>query len=271
MYRRLLLPVASPNEVEPLLKFAAMLLEADGEIRVLHVISNQSLPEVIREWRSSVNIVIPAHEAGAALDVRVDPEVRASTDVAGEILDSAETREVDAIVMTLRGDRRERNPFVGHTASAILHHAACDVIVVNRLALAGERIPRVLVPSFQATPPPKVLRLAEDIAVHHQGIPIVSLGLGAISEPSVVVPEGEEPLRSPRGLPLIHRRPSSPRGFLGRRHRLPDAILAAAARERYGLLVVGEDPASPSGAMLNRRFLDDLFRNAPCPVVAIHG
>jgi nucleotide-binding universal stress UspA family protein len=271
VYRRLLLPVSSPSEVEPLLKFAATFLEADGEIRVLHVISNHSLPEVIREWRSSVNIVIPAHEAGAALDVRVDPEVRASTDVAGEILDSAETREVDAIIMTLRGDRRERNPFVGHTASAILHHAACDVIVVNRLALAGEKVARVLVPSFQSSPPPKVLRLAEEVAVRHPGIPIISLGLGPSTEPAIVVPEGEDPPRTPRGLPLIHRRPTSSRSLLGRRHRLPELILAAAARERYGMLIVGEDPGSPTGAILNRRFLDDLFRNAPCPVVAIHG
>src|SRR5579871_4818685 len=140
MYRRILIPVSQPNEVEPMIRFAAALLEADGEIRVLHVIPTVTMPEVTRRWRESVNLVIPAHEAGAALDVRVDPEVRASSDVPGEILESAESHGVDAILMPLRGDRRGTNPFFGHTASAILHHAPCDVLIINRLALAEERV-----------------------------------------------------------------------------------------------------------------------------------
>src|SRR5215472_8834774 len=101
MYHRLLIPVVEPSEVEPLIRLGAMLLEPDGEIRVLHVISGGSLPEVTREWRSSVNIVVPAHEAGAALDIRVDPEVRGASDVTAEILDSVETHQTDAILMTI--------------------------------------------------------------------------------------------------------------------------------------------------------------------------
>src|SRR5580693_2188331 len=135
MYRRLLIPVTEPSEVEPMIRFGAALLDAGGEIRVLHIIPTTTLPEVTRQWRSSVNIVVPAHEAGAALDIRVDPEVRASVDVAGEILESAESHGVEAIIMSLGGDRRSRNPFVGHTSSSVLHHAPCDVIVVNRLAM----------------------------------------------------------------------------------------------------------------------------------------
>ncbi|MGI0128865.1 MAG: universal stress protein, partial [Thermoplasmata archaeon] len=161
MYRRLLIPTSEPSEVEPLIRFGAQLLEADGEIRLLHVIPTTTLPEVTRQWRASVNLVIPAHEAGAALDIRVDPEVRASRDVPSEILESAETHNVDAIVLTLRGDRRGRNPFVGHTASALLHHAACDVVVVNRLGLIEEKVPRILIPTFSGTPPPKALQVAE--------------------------------------------------------------------------------------------------------------
>lgn len=269
MYRRLLVPVARPAEVEPLIRFGAMLLDADGEIRILHVISNSSLPKVTREWRSSVNIVVPAHEMGAALDIRVDPEVRAATDVPGAILDSAEAHETDAILMTLRADRRERNPFVGHTASAILQHARCDVLIVNRLALASERVPRVLVPSFDDTPPPKTMRLAEELSVHSGGVPIVALtlashGTGASRNRSLVS-------QSPRGVPVVRRRSPFAQRFLSRRGRLPELILAQAAQERYGVLLVGEDPQRPEGPVLTRRFLDELFRKAPCPVVAIRG
>jgi nucleotide-binding universal stress UspA family protein len=269
MYKQILIPVTGPAEVEPLIGFAAPLLDADGEIRLLHVIPNESLTEVTRQWRSSVNIVIPAHEAGAALDVRVEPEVRSAHDVASEILERSETGGVDAILMTLRGARRERNPFVGHTASSILHHASCDVIVVNRLALAEKTMRRILVPSLGPTPPPKVLRLAEEIAVHNQGIPIVNLAISPRGDRSR--PDGSGPARSPRGVPLQIRRSFFSDAILGRRWRLPDLILSSAAREKYGMLIVGDEPTSASGSLLTRTFLDELFRIAPCPVVALHG
>jgi nucleotide-binding universal stress UspA family protein len=267
VYRRILIPVDEPAEVEPLVKFASQLLESDGEIRILHVIPTTTIPEVTREWRASVNIVIPAHEAGAALDVRVDPEVRASTDVTGEILESAETHGVDAILMTLRGDRRSRNPFVGHTASAILHHAGCDVLVVNRLALAEERIQRILVPILHGSAAPKSLQIAEEIAVRHHGIPIISLGLGPGEAPGSVSP----PTRSPRGVPVHHHTMFFGGGRLGGRGRLPGIILQQAARERYGLLLVGEERGGDEAPVITRRFLDELFRDAPCPVIAARG
>ncbi|HTT14841.1 MAG TPA: universal stress protein [Thermoplasmata archaeon] len=267
MYRQILVPVQEASEVEPLVRFAAQLLEADGEIRVLHVIPTTTLPQVTREWRASVNLVVPAHEAGAALDVKVDPEVRAATDVPGEILESAESHAVDAILLTLGGDRRSRNPFVGHTASGILQHAHSDVLVLNRLALAGDRFPRILVPTFRSVPPPRVMQVAEEVAIRNQGLPIVTLALAprptGVSGPDVV----EE--QSARGVPITHKRSFFPAATLGRRLRLPDLILQAAARERFGLLVVGEEHADPGGALLTRRFLEQLFRAAPCPVMAL--
>ena len=269
MYRRLLIPVREPSEVEPLIRFGAALLDADGEIRVLHVIPTTTLPQVTREWRSSVNLVVPAHEAGAALDVRVEPEVRASVDVAGEILESGESRGVDAILMTLSGDKRSRNPFVGHTASAVLHHAACDVMVINRLALIEDNVQRILLPTLSTTAPPKAMRLAEELAVRRHGIPIITLSIGVKEVGSTTEVEG--PSRSPRGLPLEHRRSLFSAAILGRRLRLPEVVLQQAARERYGLLLVGGEPEHGEGPLLTRRFLEELFRAAPCPVMAVRG
>ncbi len=269
MYRRLLIPVREPSEVEPLIRFGAALLDTDGEIRLLHVIPTTTLPQVTREWRASVNIVVPAHEAGAALDLRVEPEVRASVDVAGEILESSESRNVDGILMTLGGDKRSRNPFVGHTASSVLHHAACDVIIVNRLALIEERVQRILLPTRGREAPPKAIRLAEELAVRRHGIPIITLSLG--SRDLVAEPNAEGPTRSPRGLPLEHRRSRFSSAVLGRRRRLPEIILQQAARERYGLLLVAEEPGLSEGPLLTRRFLEELFRAAPCPVMAVRG
>ena len=269
MYRRLLVPIEQPADVEPLIRFATQLLDADGEIRVLHVIPTRDLPEVTRRWRESVNIVVPAHETGAALDVRVDPEVRSAPDIAGEILDSADTHSVDGILMTLRGSkRRTRSIFLGHTASSLLHHSAVDVIVVNRLALVEKKVQRILVPTFGSAPSAKALRAAEEIALYGHGTPIITLALG---------PHGElenapgTTTRSPRGVPISHEHSGFSEAILGRRHRFPELILQAAARLRYGLLLVGEESIRGEGPLLTRRFLEELFRRAPCPVVAIRG
>ncbi len=269
MYGRILIPVDEPSEVEPLIRFASNLLDADGEIRVLHVIPTTTVPEVTRLWRESVHLVIPAHEAGAALDVRVDPEVRASTDVAGEILEGAETHGVDAILMTIRGSRRSRNPFVGHTSSSVLHHAHADVLIVNRLALIETKTPRILVPTFTPNPPPKPMRLAEELAMRRPGSTIVALHLGGYEGGSSGPGDGTG--RSPRGLPLLERHFSVSQSILGRPRRLPLLILNQAARERYGLLLVGEDPDGTRSPLLTRRFLEELFRAAPCPVIAVRG
>jgi nucleotide-binding universal stress UspA family protein len=267
MYRQILVPVQTSSEVEPLLRFASLLLDADGEIRVLHVIPTTTLPEVTREWRASVNIVVPAHETGAALDVRVDPEVRAATDVPGEILESAESHDVDAILLTLRGDRRSPRFFVGHTATGILQHSRADVLVLNRLALAAPKIPRILVSTFRERPAPKPMMLAEELAVRNPPAPVITLTLSSRGGSGSAVDEGTEET-SARGVRIVHRRSTFSEAILGRRRRLPDLLLQAAQRERYGLLVVGEEERGGS-ALLTRRFLEELFRAAPCPVLAL--
>lgn len=267
MYQKILVPVQTSSEVEPLLRFASMLLDTDGEARVLHVIPTITLPEVTREWRASVNIVVPAHETGAALDIRVDPEVRAATDVPGEILESAESHNVDAILLTLRGDRRSPRFFVGHTATGILQHARADVLVLNRLALAAPRIPRILVSTFRDRPASKPMMLAEELAVRNPPAPVIALTLGSRAGPGPDEDEGSEET-SARGVRILHRRSYFPAPILGRRRRLPELLLQAAQRERYGLLVVGEEERGGS-ALLTRRFLEELFRAAPCPVLAL--
>jgi nucleotide-binding universal stress UspA family protein len=268
MYHRLLIPVDEAAEVEPLIRFGAQFLDADGEIRLLHVIAHRSLPEITRAWRESVHIVVPAHETAAAIEVPVEPEVRVAPDVAGEILESATAHSIDGILMTLRGSARSPNPFVGHTASTILQHADPDVLVVNRLGLATQSYSRILLPSFGGAPSPKAMQLAETLALKHSGAPIVSLTIS--SEPAS---REETPVTgfSPRGLELRHRHTLLPERFLGHRHRLPELILSAAARERYGFLMVVEDRLGLRGPLITRRFVEDLFRSAPCPVMAVRG
>lgn len=273
MYRRILVPVSSPQEVEPLLRFGADLLDPNGELRVLHVIPSVTIPEVTRLWRSSVNIVIPAHETGAALDVPVEPEVRSGRDVPTEILETAESHNIDAILFTLRGEKRSRTPFVGHTATALLQHAPCDVLIANRLALTGAQYDKVLLPTLSGSPPPKAMMVAEQVAVRHGGIPLIMLDIPAGGKATPVPPPGgSAPVITPRGMALQHR-PVFPAGrmFVGRSRALSDVILSAAQKERYGLLLVSEDPQREEGPIITRRLVEEVFRNAPCPVLALRG
>ena len=179
------------------------------------MIPHVSLPEITRDWRESVHIVVPAHETAAALDVPVEPEVRVAPDVAGEIIESATSHSIDGILMTLRGSPRSPNPFVGHTASTILQHASPDVLLVNRLVLATQSFSKILVPSFlSGGPSPKALQLAEALALKHDSAPIVSL---TISSEPLASEEGPPPERTPRGLELRHRHTLLPEALLGRR------------------------------------------------------
>ncbi|MGI0140184.1 MAG: universal stress protein [Thermoplasmata archaeon] len=268
MYRRLLVPVSTPPEVEPMIRFAASLLDADGEIRMLHVIPTTTMPAVTREWRASVNLVVPAHEVAAVLDVKVEPEVRASVDVPGEILESAEAHQVDGIVMSLGGDKRSRHLFVGHTASGILHHAHADVLILNRLTLANPKVPRILMPSLHGSTPPRLLQLAEELALHHGGVPVITLGLGSSGRRS----SASDDDHTVRGVPTEHRQAFVSPALLARRKHHAQLILQSAARERYGLLLVGEEHSTVGGApLLSRPFLEELFREAPCPVVAMRS
>lgn len=268
MYRKILIPVSTPQTVEPLIRFAADLLEPGGEIRVLHVIPAVTIPEVTRLWRASVNIVVPAHEAGAALDVTVEAEVRAGKDVPSEVLETAESHSIDAILLTLHGDRRGRMPFVGHTASALLQHAPCDVLIANRLALSGALYDKVLLPTLRPAVLPKVMQVAENISVRHNGIPLVALHLSSEHKGVSIGAATPEESSTSRGVPHLRRLVHLPSRLL-RRSQLPEIILDAAKSERYGLLLVGDDPTHDDTPLLTRRTVEEVFRTAPCPVLTL--
>ena len=273
MYRKILVPVVEPPDVAPLVRLASYLLEPKGEILVLHVITARSMPETAKGWRASLRLVIPAHEAGAALDVTVTPEVKVAPDVAVEILERAESEKADAILMTLsgKGKRRQHLPFLGHTSTAILHHAACDVLIVNALALSMDHVGRVLVPTFTVHPPRKVMTAAEAVSTQMGGAPIVTVHL-VEGRGTAVGEDADHQVRHPsHGTPLRLKTVLFPRGLFRRRGALPQTILEVLRREGYGLCLLGEDRGAGETPFLGRPFIEEFFSQAPCPTVILKG
>ena len=111
------------------------------------------------------------------------------------------------------------------------------------------------------------MQVAEEIAVHNDGASVTTLSLGPRT-PGDASDSLDREERTSRGVPVTHKR-SVFSGSLLRRARLPAVILQAAQRERYGLLLVSEEGDQAGGALLTRPFLEDLFRAAPCPVLAL--
>lgn len=271
MYRKVLVPVVVPANVTPLVKLAASLLEPEGEIHVLHVITEKSMPDVAKGWRSSLHLVIPAHEAAAALDVRVEPEVAVAMDAAVEILEKAESLGVDAILMTLDGSRTRKRRFFGHTSSAIMNHASCDVIVVNPLSLTSSRASKVILPTFTVSPSPKAMLVAEAISAKARNIPIVTLHIRQGKAGPNAAGTNHEFRGSRRRIPRFLKTVLFPSRLFRPNSDLPEAIMDVVRREGYGICVLADESRGARGPMINRAFMENLFALAPCPVIVLHG
>lgn len=273
MYRKILVPVTDPQTVAPLVRLASYLIEPTGEIRVLHVIPSRSMVEVTKGWRASLKLVIPAHEAGAAMDVDVVPEVKVASDVAVEILERAESEKADAILMTLRGSgrKRGRNPFLGHTSTAVLHHATSDVLIVNSLALSADHVGKIMIPTLTIRPPEKARMAAESISTKMGGASIVTLHLRE-GQPGTAPEDTDHTIRHPsHHIPTRLKTILFPHRLFGTRAALPQAILEVLRKEGYGLCLIAEEGRGTEAPLLNRTFIEELFSRAPCPMLVLKG
>jgi nucleotide-binding universal stress UspA family protein len=271
MYRKIVVPVVTPVYVEPLVKLASRLLEPDGEVHILNVIHEVSMPEIAKGWRSSLHIVIPAHEAAAALDIKVVPEVVVAQDIAIEILERAEALAADAILMTLTADPKHRHKIFGHTSSAILNHASCDVLIVNPLALSATRAAKIILPTLTVQPPPKTMQVAETLSTELGKLPIVTLHMRSGSSRSSTGTSGHEFQRTHGRVPRVLKTVLFPARFFHSNALLPTAILNEVRKEGYGLCIVGDEGRGLGREFVTRPFLEELFAISPCPILVLRG
>jgi nucleotide-binding universal stress UspA family protein len=137
MYGRIIVAVDLDHlpQARVLLVKAQALLDAGGEIRLVHVLDSvpgfiaAELPEDVNDRRRAEAMVELRAMADPNLGVRLVPEVRHGAP-AGQIIAAAEDSHADLIMLASHRPGL-RDYFIGSTAARVVRHAPCAVLVAR--------------------------------------------------------------------------------------------------------------------------------------------
>lgn len=135
MYARIIVAVDLEHldQARALLNRATALLDAGGEIRLVHVLEDvpgylaAELPADLGERRRAEAAVELRAMIDPALDIRMVHEVRHGA-ASGQILAAAEETGAD-LIMIASHKPDLRDYFIGSTAARVIRHARCSVLV----------------------------------------------------------------------------------------------------------------------------------------------
>lgn len=146
---RILLPVAHPDHVIPLLNLAIPIARRkQGEIVVLSVVDvPQNLPihEGMRFLDSRAPLLKKAVQHGREKGVPTRSILRVAHRVYDGILQAAEAEEVSMILMGWKGFTTTRDRIFGEVTDKVVHLAPCDLITVK--LVNSKPIKRILIPT----------------------------------------------------------------------------------------------------------------------------
>jgi nucleotide-binding universal stress UspA family protein len=131
----IVVPIANPESVEPLLRTALDLArDRDAEIHVISVVTvPQQTPldqgeQFVDEQRQVLDQAISFVQDEDA-DVPVKGTIRIGHDVAKAILNTVEQYDSEFVLMGWRGQRRRRDFVLGSNLDEVVTKASCDVLV----------------------------------------------------------------------------------------------------------------------------------------------
>jgi len=233
---RVLVPLASRETVGPLLRLAAAVaVEKGGDILVVHVITvPPQLP--LAQGRRFLNDAKPlmelAAEIGEQLDAPVFPMIRVSRDISQAIIEAAEERKADLILLGWHGRRGRRDRMLGTTVDRVVMDAPCDVAVLKP-SKRLETLSSILV-STTASPHAHLGAEIGDLIAQHFGagvkyLHVVKRGT-AMDKDTMRQYLGRPPRESERPFLHIAEAASTTEGVIeeGKHH---DLIIVGAARE----------------------------------------
>lgn len=135
MYARIIVAVdlAELTQAKALLTSAISLLDAGGEIRLVHVLEDvpgyiaADLPADLAERRRAEAAVELHAMIDPTLDLRIMPDIRRGA-AAGQIIAAAEDCGAD-LIMVASHRPGLRDYFIGSTAARVIRHSRCSVLV----------------------------------------------------------------------------------------------------------------------------------------------
>jgi nucleotide-binding universal stress UspA family protein len=87
--------------------------------------------EMMSEARQAEGVLLRSEEIGSELDCKVEGEILQARDAGHAIVDEAIERDVGAIMLGVSHDRPLGELDLGRTASYVVEHAPCQVIVLR--------------------------------------------------------------------------------------------------------------------------------------------
>jgi nucleotide-binding universal stress UspA family protein len=163
---RILLPIAHPDHIVPLLDLAIPIArEKQGEIVVLSVVDvPQNLPihEGMRFLDSREPLLKKAVQHGKKRGIPVRSALRVAHRVYDGILQAAEAEEVSLILMGWKGFTTTRDRIFGEVTDKVVRLAPCDLITVK--LVKSDPIKKILIPTAGG---PHATLAAEFIALYH--------------------------------------------------------------------------------------------------------
>ncbi|EJC78477.1 universal stress protein UspA-like protein [Rhizobium leguminosarum bv. trifolii WSM2297] len=134
MYRKIIVAIAlgGIEKGEQILRKAASLLDAGGEIVALNVIEDvptyvaielppNMVEDAMRDSRDKLNALIATTGIAATVEIRNGPPAKA-------IISTAESHRADLIIVASHVPDFS-NYFIGATADRVVRHAKCSVLV----------------------------------------------------------------------------------------------------------------------------------------------
>jgi len=87
--------------------------------------------EMIPEAQKAEEVLARAEQIGSDLDGKVEGEILQARDAGHAIVDEAIERQVSAIILGVGYERPLGDFEMGHTASYVLQHAPCQVVMLR--------------------------------------------------------------------------------------------------------------------------------------------
>jgi len=264
---RLLVPIANPDNTEPLLDIAIPIArEYDGAITVVNVVKvprQTPIEEGLRFAHHGQAILEASAAYAADRGMKIRTRISLAHRIVDGILDTVEREESDLMIIGWRGYPRNPINVFGETTDFLLRHNPCDMVVLKRrkypfrktlLATGGgpnaELAGKLVTPLARAHDTD--LTLATAVPAH---------------KPDAYVEHGREMLTeiekaSFQGIPTgkVVLRGNTVAGALAKAAKAYDLVVIGASREPLmRKMLVGEIPAkvarySPASVMLVKRY-----------------